>query len=57
LPFSVLYFLATFLIAASIFVLAYYKRGLKLAVILSTLSFGVSAAIFLVFLSLALNTM
>jgi membrane associated rhomboid family serine protease len=57
MPFSALYLLLTLLIVLAVFAYTYKKRGLKVAIISSGIAFGVLAAIFLLFLTAALNNM
>jgi len=57
MPFSAIYALFSFFIVLGIFVFTLYKRGLKHAVLLSSLSLVVIVAIFVVFLTVTLNNM
>jgi hypothetical protein len=57
MPFTGIYTLFSLFIVLAIFVFTLYKRGLKHAVLLSSLSLVVMVAIFVVFLTVALNNM
>lgn len=57
MPFSAIYALFSLFIVLGIFVSTLYKRGLKHAVLLSSLSLVVMVAIFVVFLTVTLNNM
>jgi hypothetical protein len=56
-PFSVIYLLFALLIVAGIFVFTLNRRGLKQALLFSLLGLGIFIAIFVVFLTIALNNM
>jgi len=56
-PFSALFLLIALLATTVIFVFTFKKRGLKAALLLSAVVLIVFAAIFFVFLTLALNNM
>jgi hypothetical protein len=56
-PFSAIYLLFTLLIVVGIFIIAFNRRGLKQALILSLLSLVALVAIFVVFLTIVLNNM
>jgi hypothetical protein len=57
MPFTALFLTLTLLVVAGIFAFAYYKLGLKVALILSGSTFGVLVALFLLILNTALNNM
>jgi len=57
MPFSGIYALFSLFIVLGIFIFTLYKRGLKYAVLLSSLCLVVMVAIFVVFLTVALNNM
>jgi hypothetical protein len=57
MPFSGIYALFSLFIVLVIFVFTLYKRDLKRAVLLSSLSLVVMVAIFVVFLTITLNNM
>jgi hypothetical protein len=56
-PFSAIYLLFTLLVVAGIFIIALNRRGLKQALLFSLLGLGIFIAIFVVFLTIALNNM
>jgi hypothetical protein len=56
-PFSAIYLLFALLIVAGIFIITLNRRGLKQALIFSFLGLGILIAIFVVFLTVALNNM
>ena len=57
MPFSAIYLLFALLIVATIFVITLNRRGLKQAFIFFLLGVGIFVAIFVVFLTIALNNM
>ena len=57
MPFSAIYLLFTVLIVAGMFIMTFYRRGLKQALIFSLFRLVGFSAIFVVFLTIALNNM
>jgi hypothetical protein len=57
MPFSAIYLLFTVLIVAGIFIMTFYRRGLKQALIFSLFSLVGFIAVFVMFLTVALNNM
>ena len=57
MPFSVLFAFVALLSVTGIFIITLKKRGLKMAILLSSIGLVAFSAIFFIFLTVALNNM